>query len=281
MSQTDHALKSKEFKIILKSGNFSDIIKGKENVINIIKSQIQKQGGIFDDSDKEDHRYVWYLDTPNHILYEEKKFFLRMRVEFKKNGKIEYEVNLKNREEDRHKALKYDLSKPIVNPDFKYKEEPEYKFEEDIIIPLRSKFSASTNFEFEQLPKFKTWQDILNIFPNLDLSIQSDENLLPVNGFIAKEFSYKLGTIEFKDKNIAETGISLWYKMSLIEGPIEKSIKDKDFSLQSIKEKIPDIVEFDIDIKAKENLSDNGTLSYEFPSSFLEETEMFFRTMAI
>ena len=277
MSQSDHPLNSKEFKIILKSGNFKDIIEGKENVINTIKLQIQKQGGTFDDTDQdEDHRNVLYLDTENHVLYNEKKFFLRIRAQFKKNGDLkEYEVNLKNREEDGHKALKYDLSPQIEN-NLNYKNF-EFKFEEDIIIPFRSKFSASTNFESEQQPKLETWQDILNIFSNLDLGIQSDEGLLLVNRFIAKEFSYKLGIIKFKDENIAETGISLWYKMP----STEESMEDNDFSLDSIKNKTPLIVEFDIDIKAKKSSSDNGTVFHEFPSSLLEETEMFFRSMAL
>ena len=59
MSQSDRPLNSKEFKIILRSDKFTDIIKGKENVINIIKSQIQKQEGTFDESTQdEDHRKV-------------------------------------------------------------------------------------------------------------------------------------------------------------------------------------------------------------------------------
>ena len=74
MSQSNHPLNSKEFKIILKYGNFKDIIEGKENVINTIKSQIQKQGGTFDDTDQdEDHRNVLYLDTKNQVLYKDKK----------------------------------------------------------------------------------------------------------------------------------------------------------------------------------------------------------------
>ena len=63
------------------------------------------------------------------------------------------------------------------------------------------------------------------------MGIQSDECLLPVNRFIAKEFSYKLGIIKFKDGNKAETGISLWYKMPLKDASIEELIKDNIFSL--------------------------------------------------
>ena len=53
----------------------------------------------------------------------------------------------------------------------------------------------------------------------------------------------------------------------------------KDFSLQSIKNKTPEIVEFDIHIEAKESSSDNGTLSGEFPSSLLKETKMYYNAL--
>ena len=119
---------------------------------------------------------------------------------------------LKNRDDDRHNALKYDLSKPKKTLNYK---KPEFKFEEDILTPFHSKFSASTNFESEQKPKIETWQDILYVFPNLlDLGIPSTESLLRVNGFMAKEFSYELGNIIFKDGNKAKTGISLWYDVN-------------------------------------------------------------------
>jgi hypothetical protein len=100
----------------------------------------------------------------------------------------------------------------------------------------------SIKFEFEQQPKNKTWQNILDVFHNLDLGILSDKSLLQVNGFIAKEFFYELGSIIFKDGNKAKPGISLWFK---------SKEKDKKFSLQSIENKAPVIVEFDIDIEAK------------------------------
>jgi hypothetical protein len=175
LSQSDRPLNSKEFKIILRSDKFTDIIKGKENVINIIKSQIQKQEGTFDESTQdEDHRKVWYLDTKKLELNKGNNFLLRIRKEFKKDGTLKgYDVSLKNRDDCRHKALTYDLSNPIKNPDFNYKEF-EFKFEEDILTPFHSKFSASTKFEFkQQKPKLETWQGILSAFPNLDLYFTS------------------------------------------------------------------------------------------------------------
>ena len=162
------------------------------------------------------------------------------------------------------------LSNTTKNPDFNYKKEPEFKFEEDIITPFHSKFSASTKFEFkpQQKPKLETWQDILSVFPNLlDLGISPTENLLPVNGFMAKEFSYELGNLNFGNGNESKTEISLWYL---------SNETDKNFSLSSIANKVPLIVEFDIDVKANETSADNGTLLYEFTPSFLQEIKTFY-----
>ena len=137
MSLSNRQLNSKEFKIILKAVEFTDIIKDKENVINIIKSQIQKQGGTFDDTTQdEDYRKVWYLDTKKFDLNYGNNFFLRIRKEFKKDNTLKgYVVNLKNRDDHRRKALKYDLSNPQKNPKFDYKKF-EFKFEEDILTPF-------------------------------------------------------------------------------------------------------------------------------------------------
>ncbi len=270
MSQSDRQLNSKEFKIILKSDKFTDLIKDKENVINIIKSQIQKQEGTFDDTTQdEDHRKVWYLDTKKFELNNKaNNFLLRIRKEFKKNGTLKgYDINLKHRDDVRHNALTYDLSKPIKNPDFNY-EEFKFKFEEDILTPFHSKYSASTKFEFkQQKPKLETWKDILSVFPNLDLGFSPTESLLQVNGFMAEEFSYELGNIIFKDGNKAKTEISLWYK---------STDEDEYFLLESFANKKPVIVEFDIGIEAKESSTNNETLSDEFPSSFLDETKIFY-----
>ena len=272
MSQSDHPLNSKELKIILKSDKFTDVATNKENIINLIKSQIQKQGGTFDDTtQEEDHRNVWYLDTKNFELNSGNNFLLRIREKLKNNEEEKvkgYDVVLKNRDDDRHNALKYDLSKPKKTPNFTYKGEPEFKFEEDILTPFQSKYSASTKLKFEpeQKPKIETWQDILDVFSNLkDLGITSTESLLRVNGFMAKELSFELGNIVFKDGNKAKTGFSLWY---------ETTEEDKDWSFANKK---PVIVEFDIGIEAKESSSSgNEALSIEFPSSLLDETKTFY-----
>jgi hypothetical protein len=270
LSESEHKLKLKEYKLMLKPGEFIGIINGREKVINIIKSQIQNQGGTFDDTDQdEDYRKVWYLDTKKLELYEKNNFLLRIREEFKNNGTLKgYDVNLKNRNKNRGEALKYDLSNPSESSeDFKY-EKFEFEFEEDVLMSFDSVFSASAKFEFkQQKPKLETWQHILSVFPDLNLDISSTESLLRVNGRIVKEFSYELGIIRFNDGNIANTEISLWY-MSTED--------DKNFELDSIKNRIPDIVEFDIDIESPTN---NGTLSDEFPSSLLEETNTFYKAL--
>ena len=64
--QLEKLVESKEYKLMLKQCEFTNINKGRENIINIIKSQIQKQEGIFNDTvQDQNYRKVWYLDTKN------------------------------------------------------------------------------------------------------------------------------------------------------------------------------------------------------------------------
>jgi uncharacterized protein YjbK len=98
LSQSNRPLNSKELKIILKSDKFTEVATYKENIINLIKSQIQKQGGTFDDTtQEEDHRKVWYLDTKNFEL-NNNNFLLRIREKLKNNEEEKvkgYDVVLK------------------------------------------------------------------------------------------------------------------------------------------------------------------------------------------
>ena len=87
---------------------------------------------------------------------------------------------------------------------------------------------------------------------------------------MAKEFSYVLGSIRFGDENEAKTEINLWYL---------SNETDKDFSLPSIANKVPLIVEFDIHVKANESSEDNRTSLHTFSSPFSEEIEKFYRAL--
>ena len=55
--------------------------------------------------------------------------------------------------------------------------------------------------------------------------------------------------------------------------------EDENFSLSSIENKTPEIIEFDIDIESTQSSTDNGTLSNEFPSSLLDESKTFYMVL--
>jgi hypothetical protein len=240
---------------MLKPDKFIDIDKGKEDILNIIKSQIQKQQGSFDDTKQDEgKRNVWYLDTQKFRI-KDNNFFLRIREKLKNKEVKGYNVTFKNRHKDRHTASSYDLSNPIKDTNFEY-EKFEFKFEEDILTPFDSKFSVSTKFDFKQKPKIDTWQNILSVFPKLGISISPEEHLLQVNDFIAIEKSLELGSIIFKDGNKAKIEVSLWYLSNENTPPV--------------------IVEFDIDINSKDSLQSSGGLIDDFPPSLLDEIKTFY-----
>jgi hypothetical protein len=243
---------------MLKPDKFIGIDKGKEDILNIIKLQIQKQQGRFDDTNQDEgKRNVWYLDTQRFRL-KHNNFLLRIREKLKNEEVKGYNVTLKNRHKDRHIALSYDLSNPIKDTNLEY-EKFEFKFEEDILAPFDSKFSASTKFDFKQKPKINTWQNILSVFPKLGISISPEENLLQVNDFVAIEKSLELGSLIFKDGNKAKIEVSLWYLSNENTPPV--------------------IVEFDIDINSKDSLQSSGRLIDEFPPSLLDETNTFYMAL--
>ena len=84
-AQLKEKAESKEYKIILKKSEFTNISKGKENIINIMKSQIQKQKGIFNDTDQnQNNKKIWFLDTKKFELYKINNFTLQIREKYKK-----------------------------------------------------------------------------------------------------------------------------------------------------------------------------------------------------
>lgn len=250
MNKSNLPVNFREYKIMFKPKEFLDIDKGIEKVLETLASRIKKQGGKFKEDREAEKKRTWYLDTKIHEL-KSNNFLFRIREEHD-----EYDITLKNRHPDRYVAASYDLSGPIQYDKFKLKE---FKFEEDITIPFRSKFSASARFEAKQEPKFDTYEDILLIYPSLKrMGISPSEGLFKVNGFEAREISYDLGRIKFENEDKAKTGISLWY-LSNTETPI--------------------IVEFDIDIKANEVSKHSDMLLEEFPFSLIYELYIFYIAM--
>ena len=155
-----------------------------------------------------------------------------------------YDVTFKNRHPDRLLAASYDVSNSTEKLNLDY-EKKEIKFEEDIITPFISKFSISVKLDYERLPMLNKYQDLALIFPNLNLNISPDENLLIVNGFVADEISYTIGKLKFGDGFEARLQYSLWYDLK--------------------KKKSPVIAEFDIDLIADKSGKSNRILLEGFP----------------
>ena len=252
---------SREYKMILNPVEFSDESEGRKKVIDIIKSQIEKQKGTFEEDvfDREE-KNVWYVDTEKHALYRINNFIVRVKEETTDNVK-KYDVTFKNRDKDRVRAASHELSKPVLKPGSTLKD---HKFEEDILTLSDRKFSAQAKIEYNQMPDLKTYQDILSIYPDLQLDISPYEILSKVNDFAATEISYDLGKLIFKNGKKAKVQISLWY-----------SLKDNGRkSIDSIE--TPLIGEFDIDVKAEALTGADGSISEEFPDSIMADIDEFY-----
>jgi len=125
---------------------------------------------------------------------------------------INYDVAFKVRDEDKELVKNYDLFKVNKQQDFKIEEQ---KFEEDLLSNSTSKFSITTELEYENSPDLKSWNDILAIFPNLKLDVSKDTPLSKVNDDILKikETTIKLGELLFEEVKKAEVEFSLWYNL--------------------------------------------------------------------
>lgn len=257
------SLDSREFKLILKPNLFKEFNSGIKKVQEIIDTEVNNLSGTFKSRDSDlklKHRKTYYLDSSDFRL-NSKNFFLRIR-EDKKSRK--YDVTLKCRHPDRYISSAYDLS------DLKMYDT---KFEEDIISPHTSKFSASVNFEQDQKPKFDSIEELRSIFPRLISYDIGHGKLFKVNNFEAKEISVKLGKIVYdgkksnnKDDNKVSLLLNLWY-----------SPKD---------ESVPAIVELTYSYKAikpsptvSNKINKDNKLIEEFPLSLVRNTYEFYRSI--
>ena len=249
MPHSNRPLTSREFKIILDRNRFMDKKKGIQELSAIIKGLIEKQNGRFMDDIKEKERTTWYLDTNAYELYCNNNFLLRIRKE--KNSE-EYDVTLKCRHSDRYVSASYDLASSIEGIDI--------KFEEDIVIPFISKFSLSASLKGKQIPRFNTMQDVVSVFPGLDLGIETGKMLSKVNNFEVVEISSKIGKIAFSDDATEiEPELNLWYS--------------------SIKEDRPLIVEFTFKCKAAKQDKAEKMLLEEYPHSLVLEADSFYHSL--
>ena len=171
---------------------------------------------------------------------------------------INYDVAFKVRDEDKELVKNYDLFKVNKQQDFKIEEQ---KFEEDLLSNSTSKFSITTELEYENSPDLKSWNDILAIFPNLKLDVSKDTPLSKVNDDILKikETTIKLGELLFEEVKKAEVEFSLWYNLE--------------------NECIPVISEFDIDVNTKDLTSNSQKGNDIFDNPVIVEIDNLYKNL--
>ena len=253
-------LNSREYKLILKENLFKDKDEGIKTVKSIIKSQVESQGGTFNEVVPEfKSKKVWYLDTENHQLFKNKKNGLLIRVK-ENQEKQEYKVEIKVRKPNRNDAASYDLLHPEKAKNMNLKD-GKYEFEEDIKTPFDSVFSVSSVFEYKQELNLNSYNDILSIYPSLSLDVTDKQaKLVKVNNFEVEEFNLDLGEIIFANGKSAQIQLSIW--------------NSPNYS------RLPCIVEFDIDVKAeKEPADENDNNFEEFPQSKVGQIDELYKKL--
>ena len=223
-------LNSREYKLILKENLFKDKDEGIKTVKSIITSQVESQGGTFNEVVPEfNSKKVWYLDTENHQLFKNKKNGLLIRVK-ENQEKQKYKVKLKVRKPNRNDAASYDFLHPEKSEKYEF-EDGKYEFEEDIKTPSDSVFSVSSVFEYKQELNLNSYKDILSIYPSLSLDVSDKQAKLVKIKCFPYEFNPDLGEIIFANGKSAQIQLSIW--------------NSPNYS------RLPCIVEFDIDVKAE------------------------------
>jgi hypothetical protein len=226
----------REYKLILDPSQFTGTDNDKVKILSILKSQIRDQKIIFEKSLVDSKvKKVWYLDNNKHELYKNNNFILRVKEKKKKDGKVEYDVTFKIRTSDKAILSSYDLF--TLNPLYLSKKE-EQKFEEDIVSDSASKFSISTELEYQDNLNLTNLEDVLTVFPNLSINEIKDKQLVRVNGLEVQETKYELGEIRLEGVKKADVGFSIWINPSTGKSPI--------------------IGEFDIDIRVEDLIKEKG-----------------------
>ena len=194
----------REYKLVFNASQFTGTDKDIDKILGVLESQLKNQELTFEkSSDDPKLKKVWYLDNHKHELYQKNNFITRVKENQKEKGKVEYDVTFKIRTIEKEMLSSYDLF--TLNPLFLSKKE-EQKFEEDIVSDSTSRFSISTELEYENDPALRTWNAVLTVFPNLVLDGIRDNQLVRVNGLEVEETAYKLGKILFEGVKKAEVG---------------------------------------------------------------------------
>lgn len=224
---------SREYKLILNADRFVDCQLGIDSFWQLIEFLVKRQQGRSNKDVKTKKRKTRYLDTADFQLYRQ-KFILRVR----KEGKNKTKITLKYRHTDRYLSASQNLSCQNLPGDAT----SECKFEEDILASSLSNFSHSVSIKTKSKPPVKTIDDAIALFPGLGkLGISAGTQLTIVNQFIAHEFSYNLGYLDFDNgKTKIKAILNFWYLSEQKDFP---SIKD-----------FPLVVEFSFDYDANQPL---------------------------
>lgn len=252
MISANRQVTSREYKLPLNTERFRARAAGTQAFWNLVvflagQQDLEVVPGD-EDPDKEENpqgeekrRTVQYLDTAGFEL-QRQGAIVRLRYESKE--KKPYKVMLKYRSPDRYLAASRDVS---CTRDV---DERDLKFEEDILPPFISKFSASVSFKSVDPVAFVARTDhikpdavagqLVDLFPGLrNLGVSSEAPIRSANGFKAHEVVQYIGKLKVADTTL-KLALSHWYLQESEEDfplvtefsfdydlPEEKQSKDK------------------------------------------------------
>jgi len=192
---------SREYKLLLKTENFNDRLRGAETFWSVLESAVDELDGQCFRANEDFKRVTWFLDTPEDMLL---KLGYILRIRDEKEEEKRFKITMKFRHPDRYIASSIILD---------CTEKTRSKFEEDILHPFTSKFSQSVTFRKKDMPRIAKVTDILDIFPKLHLSgVHTGSPVVIRSDFKAYEISHRLGTIDFGDEQRIKCCLNFWYK---------------------------------------------------------------------
>lgn len=198
---------SREYKILLNSGKFTDMEAGIAGFCSEIRNVLNDLEGNFTEYRETFRRMAWYLDTPKSEL-KKHNYILRIREEPDSNKR--FKITLKYRHSDRYLSASKDLTASMR---FKH------KFEEDILPPYISKFSHSASIKKNKLPDLNTAADAVEIFHCLEeLGLNGNSDLISPNGFTAFETTYWIGAFDFENNGNINACLNFWHKSNKRKG---------------------------------------------------------------
>lgn len=212
MKKNETLITSREYKLMLHANRFSNLDEGAESFWTLFKGLIEDQGGeIVKKQDKELNRRTWYLDTGERSL-RNLNYVLRLR---KESETPKYKITLKYRDTDRCISGSQDMSLSATMTknieDEGGEAEIDYKFEEDILPPFRSKFAHSVSIKTDNCPKFTNTKAVFEIFPGLATLDIPESKIEIVNGCKFYEVVRQFGQVKFGGKPKVKFSHSFWY----------------------------------------------------------------------